>query len=227
MTDYQSIAKQDANILGIDPSVFVAQIQQESGFNPNPPHSSAGAIGIAQFMPGTAQGLGVNPNDPVASLKAAAQYDKNNLNKYHGDYTKMLAAYNAGGGAVDAAVSQYGDHWLEHMPNETQQYVAKITAGSDLSPWFIQQLNKISPTPAIDSAYGAAGQQINNAIAGAFQPFFAALPGFGIKVALFMFALMLLIIGLWVLTRNPVSDSGSAFTNGLNNAARKVGGKHE
>src|SRR5579859_2109966 len=122
MPDYQSYAVGAAQRNGLDPSIFVAQIQQESGFNPNA-LSPAGAAGIAQFMPATAAGVGVNPWDPYASLDAAAALDASYLAKYGGDVRLMLAAYNAGPGAVD----RYGG-----VPPfaETQRYVASITANA-------------------------------------------------------------------------------------------------
>ena len=48
-------ARQMARKYGIDPELFVRQIQMESGFNPRA-KSGAGAVGIAQFMPSTAKG---------------------------------------------------------------------------------------------------------------------------------------------------------------------------
>src|SRR5215831_13304043 len=72
--DLQAYARQAARNAGIDPDIFVSQIQAESGFNPTA-RSGAGALGIAQFMPGTAAGLGVDPSDPYASLDAAARMD--------------------------------------------------------------------------------------------------------------------------------------------------------
>src|SRR5215471_17047671 len=98
--DLRAYARQAATNAGIDPDIFVAQIQQESGFSPTA-KSPAGAIGIAQFMPGTAAGVGLDPTDAYASLEAAARMDAQNLSKYGGDYSKMLAAYNAGPGNVD------------------------------------------------------------------------------------------------------------------------------
>jgi len=122
---YVAIAQEDATLAGIDPNIYVRQINQESGFNPNA-ISPAGAIGIAQFMPATAAGLGVDPHDPNASLRAAALLMSRLLANYQGDYAKALAAYNAGGGAVQSAVSRCGTNWLSCVPNETQRYVAVI-----------------------------------------------------------------------------------------------------
>ncbi|BCL78396.1 lytic transglycosylase domain-containing protein [Ktedonobacteria bacterium brp13] len=124
-TSYQSIARSAAVANGINPDRFVRQIQQESGFNPNAV-SPAGAIGIAQFMPGTAAGMGINPHDPVASLNAAARMMGNLDKQFGGDYNKALAAYNAGPGAVQNAVRRGGGNWLSYLPTETRNYVAII-----------------------------------------------------------------------------------------------------
>src|SRR5439155_19873724 len=95
--DLQTYARQAAQRNGVDPDIFQRQIQQESGFNPSA-QSPAGAQGIAQFMPATAQGMGVDPSDPYASLDGAARLMKQHLDHYGGDYSRALAAYNAGPG---------------------------------------------------------------------------------------------------------------------------------
>ena len=123
--DYVGMARQAAIDAGISPDAFQRQIQQESGFNPSA-GSPAGAEGIAQFMPGTAASMGVNPYDPASALPGAARMMAGLAAQYGGDYSKALAAYNAGGGAVNAAVAQGGASWLSYMPAETQNYVAII-----------------------------------------------------------------------------------------------------
>lgn len=123
--DYVSMARQAAIDAGISPDAFVRQIQQESGFNPNA-GSPAGAEGIAQFMPATAASMGVNPYDPSSALPGAARLMASLAAQFGGDYSKALAAYNAGAGAVDSAVAQGGGNWLAYMPAETQNYVAVI-----------------------------------------------------------------------------------------------------
>lgn len=114
--DLRAYARGAATRAGISPDIFERQIQQESGFDPNAA-SKAGAIGIAQFMPGTAAGRKVDPHDPLASLEAAAQYDAELLKKYGGSWEKALAAYNAGEGHVDSGAAN---------AVETQQYLATI-----------------------------------------------------------------------------------------------------
>lgn len=117
---YVQYAIQAAQRAGINPALFVRQINQESGFNPTA-GSPAGAQGIAQIMP--QYHPGVDTSDPYASLDYAANLMASHLQKYGGRYDLALAAYNAGGGAVD----QYGG-----VPpyEETQNYVSRIM-GSD------------------------------------------------------------------------------------------------
>lgn len=121
--DYVDYAIEQAQAAGISPEIFVRQIQQESGFDPRS-LSPAGAAGIAQFMPATAAGLGVDPWGPYASLEAAAKLMRSYLDRY-GTYELALAAYNAGGGAVE----KYGG-----IPpyQETRNYVAAILGGASM-----------------------------------------------------------------------------------------------
>lgn len=119
-----AIAQQDAVNAGINPTYFVRQINQESGFNPNAV-SPGGAEGIAQFEPSTAAGLGINPFDPIQALQAAAQMMARYYQKY-GDYAKALAAYNAGPATLQNAENSCGANWLSCMPAQTQNYVRVI-----------------------------------------------------------------------------------------------------
>jgi hypothetical protein len=123
---YIAMARKAAEKYGIDPDIFVRQIDQESGFADDvitgQRKSSAGAVGIAQFMPATARSMGVDPLNPEDALDGAARYMRQGLDRYGGDYRKALAAYNAGFGNVD----KYGG-----VPpfEETQTYVNKILGG--------------------------------------------------------------------------------------------------
>ncbi|UTI65597.1 lytic transglycosylase domain-containing protein [Paraconexibacter antarcticus] len=122
MTDYRALTRQIAQQHNLDPHVFERQIEAESNFNPNA-GSGAGAVGIAQFLPATAASLGVNPHDPVSSLRGAAKLMRHYVKKY-GSYDKALRAYNAGEGAIDRS----------HSFAETNNYVAKILPHGEPRP---------------------------------------------------------------------------------------------
>lgn len=102
----------------VDPLIMTALFTQESGFNPTA-RSYCGATGIAQFMPETAAGMGVDPYDVTSSINGACEYISNMMSSF-GDYSLALAGYNAGGGAVQ----QYGG--IPPYP-ETVNYVNSIT----------------------------------------------------------------------------------------------------
>ena len=121
---YVAVARQAALNVGISPDIFVRQINQESGFK-TWVVSPAGAIGIAQFMPGTAATLGINPYNPVQSLRGAASLMASYVRQY-GSYAAALAAYNAGPGSVNSALRGCGGNWLQCVPAETRNYVHVI-----------------------------------------------------------------------------------------------------
>jgi cell wall-associated NlpC family hydrolase len=114
---YANLFTSAGNRYGIDPKLLAAVASQESGFNPSAV-SPAGAQGLMQFMPSTAQGLGINPLDPASSVDGAARY-LSSLTQQFGSTDLALAAYNAGPGAV----SRYGG--IPPYP-ETQNYVSAV-----------------------------------------------------------------------------------------------------
>jgi soluble lytic murein transglycosylase-like protein len=102
----------------VSAALLSAQLYAESNFNPFA-QSGAGALGIAQFMPGTAHAYGLsNPLDPAASISAQAHLMRDLLRQF-GSVSLALAAYNAGSAPVTACgcVPPYP---------ETQAYVARI-----------------------------------------------------------------------------------------------------
>jgi hypothetical protein len=110
-----------------------AVMQQESGGNPNAV-SSAGAQGLMQIMPQTAAnpGFGIRPaqdGSPQENMRVGQQYLSALMSKYGGNTQLALAAYNAGPGRVDGALSQAGGDpakAISMLPQETQNYVPSV-----------------------------------------------------------------------------------------------------
>ena len=120
---YRQAILRSASRWNVSPGLLAAQLMAESGFNPGAV-SPAGALGIAQFMPGTARTYGLrDPFDPVASIDAQAHLMSDLLRQFH-SVPLALAAYNAGSGAVAAC------HCIPPYP-ETRAYVARILALAD------------------------------------------------------------------------------------------------
>jgi Soluble lytic murein transglycosylase and related regulatory proteins (some contain LysM/invasin domains) len=113
--DYRAVAVRSAQKYGINPAIFLRQIQQESGFNPHA-RSPAGAVGIAQIVPHWHPG--VNANDPMASLDYAAKYMATLVHKY-GNYQSALSVYNSGSPTGWRSIGQ------------TSHYVNSIMGGAN------------------------------------------------------------------------------------------------
>lgn len=115
--EYLETAKAAARAHNIPEDLFLRLVQQESGWNPGAV-SPKGATGLAQLMPGTADLLGVDINDPEQNLRGGARYLRMMYDKF-GSWKLALAAYNAGPKAVEAAGG---------VPDfdETQNYVKAI-----------------------------------------------------------------------------------------------------
>jgi peptidoglycan DL-endopeptidase CwlO len=121
---YAGTIEQAAASNGIPASLLAALIYHESRFEPGAV-SSAGAEGIAQFMPATAAGMGVDPTNPTESIEGAAQL-LGSYTRQFGSYSDALAAYDAGSSAVE----RYGG-----IPPyaETQAYVPAVLSLAGLS----------------------------------------------------------------------------------------------
>ena len=121
---YAGTIEQAAASNGIPASLLAALLYHESRFEPGVV-SSAGAEGIAQFMPATAAGMGIDPTDPTQSIEGAAQL-LGSYTRQFGSYADALAAYDAGSSAVE----RYGG-----IPPyaETQAYVPAVLSLAGLS----------------------------------------------------------------------------------------------
>ena len=121
---FDAIIESTARSRRIDADLVRAIVQVESGFNPDAV-SSKGAIGLMQVMPDTAADLGLSEPrrrlfEPESNLTAGVAYLSQLDAQFSGVPELVVAAYNAGGGAVQ----RYGNA-VPPFP-ETQEYVRRV-----------------------------------------------------------------------------------------------------
>jgi hypothetical protein len=122
------IVEASAKAEGLPAGFFTKLIWRESSFRTNAV-SPAGAQGVAQFMPGTANERGlIDPFDPASAIPASARF-LNELRLRFGNLGLAAAAYNAGPTALARWLAGKGA-----LPFETQDYVLAIT-GHDAEEW--------------------------------------------------------------------------------------------
>ncbi len=116
----------------------------ESAYDPFA-YSHGRASGMWQFIPGTGKAYGLKQNwwydgrrDVVASTNGALDYLESLHRRFDGNWLHALAAYNSGGGTVNRAIRQNKklgrptDFWSLKLPKETQAYVPKLLALSQM-----------------------------------------------------------------------------------------------
>ncbi len=116
---YLNIINAACSRFGVDPSLVHAIVKVESDFNPFA-ISRRGAMGLMQLMPQTAISMNVrNTFSPDENVEGGVKYLRYLLDRYEGNISLALAAYNAG----ETAVKKWGT-----IPpfKETQNYVKKI-----------------------------------------------------------------------------------------------------
>jgi hypothetical protein len=123
----------------------------------NPKRSPKGALGPQQVMPDTARDPGFNIRPWNGKTQAdlarvGRQYSAAMMDKYNGDATKVLAAYNGGPGRVDHLIKKYGADWHEHLPQETRDYVAKGIRKLDPQREVFSKYNDIEVNREVEKA---------------------------------------------------------------------------
>src|SRR5262245_50511415 len=116
---YDPLIAEAATEYEVDPALVKAVIRAESGFDSRAV-SPQGARGLMQLMPPVARKHGVaNPQDPRQNIRAGVRVLRTLLDRFENDAALALAAYNAGGGAVErcGGLPPY---------RETRHYVARV-----------------------------------------------------------------------------------------------------
>ncbi len=116
---FGSIIYREAKKNNIRPELVAAVVQAESRFKPTA-RSGAGAVGLMQLVPRTGRWMGAkNLNDPTQNIQAGTKYLAYLHDRFDGNETKVIAAYNAGEGNVQR---------FRGVPpfKETRKYVTKV-----------------------------------------------------------------------------------------------------
>lgn len=117
---FRSRLTQIARAYRLDPELLDAVIVVESGYEPSAV-SPKGAMGLMQLMPETAVRFAIaNPFDAVESMRGGARYLRWLMDRFDGELELVLAAYNAGEGAVERNGNRLPPY------HETRAYVAKV-----------------------------------------------------------------------------------------------------
>ena len=137
---------QIAERYGVEVDLILALVKRESTFNPKAV-SPNGAVGLLQLMPPTARGLGLkvpsyqnvrkptpNPSvderfHPLKNLDAGVKYLDDMLERYDGDYSLSLAAYNVGPGNVrkNGKLSRLAERHVGKVLDNYYQYKRDAT----------------------------------------------------------------------------------------------------
>lgn len=135
---YMELVDNFSKTTGVEPFVIFAIMKRESAFNKDAV-SKAGALGLMQLMPYTAERVepGVDSSklkDAETNVRLASLYLKKLFEKYKGNLVYIAAAYNAGEESLDRWVKWYGSkmdkvEFIENIPYmETRAYVKSVVA---------------------------------------------------------------------------------------------------
>jgi membrane-bound lytic murein transglycosylase D len=147
-TRYEPMIRAKFRAAGLPEDMYYLALV-ESGYNPNA-YSRAAAVGMWQFMTGTAKGVGLRVDwwvderrDPVRSTDGAIRFLKH-LNEQFGSMYLAAAAYNGGPGRVSRGLTRYADDLegvegdeaffalseKDHFKGETREYVPQLIAAA-------------------------------------------------------------------------------------------------
>ncbi len=229
---YQSDVNTAAAATGLPAGVIAAQINAESGWQPGV-SSSAGAQGIAQFIPSTWAGLHCagSPFNAQDSFRCYAIYMKQLLAQFHGNVRDALAAYNAGPGNLAAGYG-YADGILAAagQPQSARSAPGNAPAGGSGSAGGVQTASIWTDiTDPFTSVARSLGSIITNpwsivmsvtriatdfnSLVGLFNTFMRDIewlfvPSHWVRIFCFIFGVGALIPGIWALVKTGSGQQG-------------------
>ena len=127
-SSYAGLISDAAARYGVDERLITALMFAESSFKSDAT-SGAGAMGLMQLMPYTAEALGVSdPYDPAQNIDGGTRLLASLIDKFGGDARLALAAYNCGAGRVTSrGITDLSDSAQRALlPSETRGYITKI-----------------------------------------------------------------------------------------------------
>jgi disulfide oxidoreductase YuzD len=172
-----SMVENMARKYGVDPNLAKSVFLAETGNvyeNPETAVSPAGAIGAMQLSPQTAQSLGVNPNDLQQNIEGGIKYLKEQLDRFGGDVSLAVSAYNAGPTRVSQTKQQYGGGWVDMLPAETRKYLNNIGG-------YYEQLSRADSSTSVDQIFQMWLGKSDRHPSSAFRPISQMPPGTKIK----------------------------------------------
>ena len=200
-SQYQGIVNQAAAGTGLPASVVAAQINEESGFNPNAV-SPTGAQGMFQFEPSTYASYGSgSPDNPSDEVQAYIKYMNTLLKQEGGSVYKALEAYNAGPANLSAGAG----------------YASTILSNAGAGTSITDSGGSGGGSPA--STTPTSGNILTNAAVSAFESLLAA---FGItptsiedmleRLGLMIVGLIAIFMGIKIFTSTSITTSPSAVS---------------
>ena len=139
--------------------------------------SPVGAQGLMQIMPATGKELAekagekYDPQDAEQNIRLGVNYLNELKDRYNGNITDVLAAYNSGMGTVDKAKAKAAaelgidiaqvkfNDYSRYLPNETQLYVSKVIARTESNPQLIQAAANAAISESKEVGFTAGAQQ--------------------------------------------------------------------
>ncbi len=140
---YREAVERWAGAYGLDPLLVLAVVREESRFAPAAV-SPAGAVGLMQLLPSTAQGLDPSVRregltHPETNVRLGCAYLAGRLRDFHGDLVLALVAYNAGPQAARRFLALHSgdvDEFVERIPYaETRAYVQRVLESYGVYRW--------------------------------------------------------------------------------------------